>query len=355
MMLGHVEVDTSVTGAVLGNGGYGQVLKGKDTTTGETIAVKAIHYTNPTAYQNALMEVHLLQRARHENIIGLHGACEIPGNPVVFMFMELASGDLLSHVLRTGPGGLRDAEANAYFTEVTNAIGFLHDQGIAHRDLKLENILLVDGRCKLCDFGLSTDRTGDALFDVCGSLSYVAPEVKALTRYGYDGRIADIWSLGICLFALLCGFFPFTEASAADWRFTKAKHLVAAGESLTRSVFALYKRTCHLSLEAVDLLDDLLTVVPKQRCTARDALSSEWATGGKLDEARPAKAHRLVDALPQCSTPQMPSFESGSSLATESTPPVWRLSSFGESRFPSFAMNVDPPDRTLGMEPSRVW
>jgi len=357
VMVGHVAVEPTV----LGNGGYGQVIRGTDTTTGELIAVKATTYTNAAGYQNAVKEVQLLQRlSHHEGIIGLRGATEIPGQPMVFMFLELASGDLLQQVLKNGPGGLRDAaEAMRYFSEVTSAVGFLHDQGIAHRDLKLENILLVDGRCKLCDFGLSTDRTGDALFDVCGSLSYAAPEVKTVTRHGYDGRIADIWSLGVSLFAMLCGFFPFTEASAADWRFTKAAHLVAEGESLTKSVFALYRRSCHLSLEAVDLIDSLMTVAPKWRCTARDALDSEWATGRTLDEDRPARASRTStrDALPPCSSPLHlldKAFDSAktASLSLDSTPPVWGLSSFGESNsshFPSFSMTVDT---TLGMEPS---
>ena len=135
------------------------------------------------------------------------------------------------------------------------------------------------------------------------------------------------------------------------------KKRIFEGESLTKSVFALYKRSCHLSLEAVELIDSLMTVAPKWRCTARDALDSEWATGRKLDEDRPARASRTStrDALPPCSSPRYlldKAFESAktASLALEdSTPPVWGLSSFGESNFPSFSMTVDT---TLGMEPS---
>merc|ERR1711908_249506 len=97
-------------------------------------------------------------------------------------------------------------------------------------DLKLENVLLNDaGVLKLIDFGLSHQYARDAktgeidrsrpITGFCGSKSYAAPEL--LAGAFYDGYQADMWSIGVCLFGLLNGFFPVDEAKPSDWRYTK--------------------------------------------------------------------------------------------------------------------------------------
>jgi len=156
---------------------------------------------------------------------------------------------------------------------------------VAHRDLKLENVLLTkDGVVKVIDFGLShiyaKGPNGDfdrsvPLREMCGSKSYAAPEV--LSGVGYDGFLADVWSLGVCLFAMLSGFFPLDEASKNDWRFGKLKEQQQKGRSTTKSVYAWYKRSCtHLSAPVVQLLDGMLAIEPQQRLTMQDVLAHPW-------------------------------------------------------------------------------
>ena len=108
--------------------------------------------------------------------------------------------------------------------------------------------------CKICDFGLAhryeVDGTGvilkpKPLKETCGSKSYAAPEV--LDGRGYDGCEADVWSCGICLFAMLAGFFPLDEASGADWRFERVKLAMQSRMSATRTIFSFYERPCNLS------------------------------------------------------------------------------------------------------------
>jgi len=156
---------------------------------------------------------------------------------------------------------------------------------VAHRDLKLENVLLTkDGVVKVIDFGLShiypKGAQGDfdrsvPLKEMCGSKSYAAPEV--LSGVGYDGFLADVWSLGVCLFAMLSGFFPLDEASTNDWRYGKLLEQQQKGRSTTKSVYAWYKRSCqHLTTPVLQLLDGMLTIDPRQRMTMQDVLAHPW-------------------------------------------------------------------------------
>jgi len=110
---------------------------------------------------------------------------------------------------------------------------------------------------------------------MCGSKSYAAPEV--LNGTGYDGFLADVWSLGVCLFAMLSGFFPLDEASNNDWRYAKLMEQQQKGRSTTKSVYAWYKRSCtHLSQPVVQMLDGMLAINPAQRLTMQAVLAHPW-------------------------------------------------------------------------------
>jgi len=164
-----------------------------------------------------------------------------------------------------------------------------HSHGVAHRDLKLENVLLTkEGVVKVIDFGLShlyalnTDGKADRtklLKDVCGSKSYAAPEVLE-PQNGYDGFAADAWSLGVSLFAMLSGFFPLDEATAKDWRFARLLEAQANGKSTTKVVYSWYRRSwSHLSASVIDLLDGLLTMDASKRITVEEIQHHPWCKG----------------------------------------------------------------------------
>jgi len=140
-------------------------------------------------------------------------------------------------------------------------------------------------RAQIIDFGLSHQykKQGDGSFDrsqplyeMCGSKSYAAPEVLH-GKVGYDGFAADMWSLGVSLFAMLSGFFPLDEATDKDWRYGKLVESQRAGKSTTAEVFRWYKRKCnHLSQEVIHLLDGLLATDPHKRLTMSQALAHPW-------------------------------------------------------------------------------
>jgi serine/threonine protein kinase len=143
----------------------------------------------------------------------------------VFMVMELASGgDLFDHIVRGH--GVSESEAGHYFLQLLDGVEYCHMHNIVHRDLKPENVLLDSNQSvKICDFGFSkcipVQATGGNAMchTVVGTELYCAPEV--LRRVPYDGKLADIWSLGVILFALISGCLPVDHPSTADEKFRR--------------------------------------------------------------------------------------------------------------------------------------
>jgi len=274
----------------LGSGGYGSVVRAKKSSTGEVVAAKVIS-TNRQKLSAIKKEVSVMALLSHSNIIALHDAEQIGNN--FFIYMELAEGgELFTRVINSG--SLSEPEALKYYKQLMSAVEHMHALGVVHRDLKLENILLDrDDNCKVCDFGLAHvyEKNKDngpvltRLYEVCGSKSYCAPEV--LEGGGYDGFPTDIWSCGICLFAMLAGFFPLDEATGADWRFERLKMAAAARPpcSAARTIFGFYDRPCPLTSSCCDLIDGCLAIRPDFRLTLSQVASSPWMTGepGKPD------------------------------------------------------------------------
>lgn len=263
---------------VWGEGGYVKTYAAIDTQTKEPLAVKVID-TRRMRPDVIKKECQILEVLQHPNVIHVKGHGHGLGGEehLYYIFMELAGGgELFDQVIDRGANAMPEAVARGFFCQLLDAVAYCHLAGVAHRDLKLENVLLnAPGVVKLIDFGLShvyprlpdgsIDRS-TPLRDVCGSKSYAAPEV--LGSRGYDGFAADMWSLGVCLFAMLSGFFPLDEASVNDWRFPKLTAAQQEKRSTTEAVYGWYKRTArHLSREVVHLLDSLLAINPAQRLT----------------------------------------------------------------------------------------
>jgi len=280
----------------LGEGGFGKVLRARHAASGELVAAKVI--SEGTKSEATRLEVELLDRLLHPNICELRGH-EARGEDYI-LYLELCpNGELFHRVCSSLQGHLTEDEARPYVAQLVSAVAFMHSLGVVHRDLKLENVLLdAHGRCKICDFGLAhayapeaaQQASADArwLYEVCGSKSYTAPEV--LEGRGYDGYPIDVWSLGICIFAMLAGFFPFSEASSFDWRFERAWLAAAARCSLTHTVFGYYEQHCGFSVPAAELIDCMLSLTAHERPSAAAVLSSPWLASAPESGAHPVPA-----------------------------------------------------------------
>ena len=286
-MLAPVPAGTFVLQAdvELGSGGYGKVVQATEKSTGRMCAGKVISTSRMKA--SAIhKEINLMAKLKHENIIELLGYEDIPEKKRMIIFMELAAnGDLFSRVISSGT--LEEDQAKPYFMQLMSAVQHMHTVGCVHRDLKLENVLLDAGdSCKVCDFGLAhvyevsnKEIQLTKLREICGSKSYCAPEV--LEGRGYDGFPTDVWSCGICLFAMLAGFFPLDEASGSDWRYERVKMAAQQQCSVTHTIFGFYERPCTLSGEVTDLIDSMLVIDPARRLEVAHSLQSSWLSGKK--------------------------------------------------------------------------
>uniref|UniRef100_A0A1J3E3L6 non-specific serine/threonine protein kinase n=1 Tax=Noccaea caerulescens TaxID=107243 RepID=A0A1J3E3L6_NOCCA len=202
-------------GKEVGRGHFGHTCSGrgkKGEIKDHPIAVKIISkakMTTAIAIEDVRREVKLLKSlSGHKHLIRYYDACEDANN--VYIVMELCEGgELLDRILARG-GKYPEDDAKAIVVQILNVVSFCHLQGVVHRDLKPENFLFTSSRedsdLKLIDFGLSDFiRPDERLNDIVGSAYYVAPEVLHRS-YSLE---ADIWSIGVITYILLCGSRPF--------------------------------------------------------------------------------------------------------------------------------------------------
>ncbi|KAM9437076.1 LOW QUALITY PROTEIN: serine/threonine-protein kinase DCLK1a [Salvelinus alpinus] len=199
-------------GRMLGDGNFAVVRECVEHSTGREYALKIINKGRCRGKEHMIQnEVAILRRVKHPNIVLLIE--EMDTYSELYLVMELVKGgDLFDAITSTNRYTERDASGMLY--NLANAIKYLHSLNIVHRDIKPENLLVyehVDGSksLKLGDFGLATVVDGP-LYTVCGTPTYVAPEIIAETGYGIK---VDIWAAGVITYILLCGFPPFRGSS----------------------------------------------------------------------------------------------------------------------------------------------
>mmetsp|Transcript_649 Transcript_649/g.1955 ORF Transcript_649/g.1955 Transcript_649/m.1955 type:complete len:372 (+) Transcript_649:123-1238(+) len=266
----------------LGEGAFSEVVWARHKATGADVACKKMllpphgDSTYQLFTQEVFKEIDILCSLQHENLLSLIEYF-VQGNQI-YLFTELVRGGDLMKVLADREH-LAEDEARLIFVQLLRGIDHMHQRNIAHRDLKLENILLNSevpndfSNIKIADFGLAKhiDNRG-YLTTVCGSPQYVAPEVvqphQAIGCSAYGPKV-DMWGAGVVLYLLLAGYPPFDGDTHAE--------LFALVRSGTFS-FDLPVWD-EVSNAAKDLICRLLVVDPAQRLTAAAALQHPWLQG----------------------------------------------------------------------------
>ena len=263
-----------VLGKTLGEGTFGKVKLGIHLLTGERVAVKVLEkdrITDRGDVKRVTREIQILKHMQHPHIVNLLEVVERPRH--IYLVTEyVAGGELFEFIV--AHGRLQEGQACRIFRQVLVAVDACHAYGVAHRDLKPENVL-IDENCnvKLIDFGLSNTFEGPAalLRTACGSPCYAAPEMIAGKRY--KGSCADLWSLGVCLFAMLCGYLPFEDPDTP---------------ALYKKILAgAYQVADHVSSDARDLLAGMLTTEPTRRFTVADIYAHPWFVKRCADPLEP--------------------------------------------------------------------
>ncbi|RHZ83813.1 hypothetical protein Glove_87g122 [Diversispora epigaea] len=191
---------------LLGKGGFGTCFK-VENQVGEVFALKAIE--KQAFGQNldeVLNEANIHFKLKHPHIVNLYDVFD--DSDYVYFRMELCSNQSLFDMV-VNRGELTESEVRLYMIQIIDAVGYMHENNIMHRDLKLENIFLSkDLDLKIGDFGLSTElNSTERKRNACGTLPYMAPEILT-PKVGYRFE-ADIWAIGVIMYAMLFGSMPF--------------------------------------------------------------------------------------------------------------------------------------------------
>ncbi len=204
-------------------------------------------------------EIHILKIIRHPNLIQLYEIIETAKQ--LYLVTEFATGgELFDYIV--AKKRLKEREACKFFQQIVSGVEYLHRIKVVHRDLKPENLLLDrDKNVKIVDFGLSnTYKSGEKLKTACGSPCYAAPEMIAGKKY--VGMQVDIWSAGVVLYALVCGYLPFEDPNTANLY----KKIMGGTYTMPR----------FLSAEAKDMIRGILNTDPAKRFTLDDIKRHPW-------------------------------------------------------------------------------
>ncbi|KAL4490246.1 hypothetical protein ABPG72_004285 [Tetrahymena utriculariae] len=253
-------------GQILGQGSFAIVREVTHSTTKQQFAMKIIDkdkVQRDDSIESIKKEISILMMADHKNIVKLVEV--LASRTKIYLVLEYIRGGELWDLIKDR-GQISEDEMRKYFRQIIEAINYCKKKNIAHRDLKPENILLDQHGCiKVSDFGLSSlyqdpNQIQNLLHTTCGTINYLAPEV--IQNMGYDGHMADIWSLGVILFFTISGRLPFEDENVA--------------KLLEKIVSVEYTMPKTFSKNLKDLIKNILNSNPKKRFTLEQIKQHRW-------------------------------------------------------------------------------
>ncbi|KAK6645412.1 hypothetical protein RUM43_001689 [Polyplax serrata] len=254
--VGYYELEKTI-----GKGNFAVVKLATHVVTKTKVAIKIIDKTklNEDNLKKIFREVQIMMQLRHPHIIRLYQVMET--EKMIYLVTEYASGGEIFDYL-VANGKMSENEARRIFHQIVAAVSYCHTRNIVHRDLKAENLLLDPNmNIKLADFGFSNHFTeGKMLSTWCGSPPYAAPEL--FEGREYDGPKADIWSLGVVLYVLVCGALPFDGQTLQTLR--------------TRVISGKFRIPYFMSGDCEHLIRHMLIVDPDKRLTIKSILAHKW-------------------------------------------------------------------------------
>ena len=264
-----------ITKQIIGKGTFSTVKLGINKETNEKYAIKILEKSkiqNKDDLQRIEREIKILKDFNNINVIKVYEILE--NESYHYIIMEYCeNGELFNHIVDLQR--LSDEEASYFFYQLINGLEYIHSKGVVHRDLKPENLLLGKGNLlKIIDFGLSNFFNGkNLLITPCGSPCYASPEMVSGNKY--NGFKIDIWSTGIILYAMVCGYLPF-EDEDNDILFKKILECKLDFPD-------------DLSKNSIDLMNKILVTKPEKRITIDEIKEHPFYLQGKkiFEESHP--------------------------------------------------------------------
>ncbi|XP_041102666.1 serine/threonine-protein kinase DCLK3-like [Polyodon spathula] len=262
-------------GRTVGDGNFAVVKECKLRNTDALYAMKIIDKAKLKGKEHMIEnEISIIKSLSHPNVVRLLEEYETDSE--VYLIMEFVhGGDLFDAI--TDSVKFTEHSAALMIIDLCQALAYTHSKNVVHRDLKPENLLVqhnVDGSTtlKLADFGLAMEVT-EPIFTVCGTPTYVAPEILSEKGYGLQ---VDMWATGVILYILLCGFPPFRSLERDQ---EELFEIIQLGEYEFLSPY-----WDSISDGAKDLISKLLVVDEHKRYTAQQVLQHPWVrSGGKMN------------------------------------------------------------------------
>ncbi|XP_073486694.1 serine/threonine-protein kinase DCLK3 [Aquarana catesbeiana] len=272
----HLDVQINYEiGRTIGDGNFAVVKECRLQKTNEEYAMKIIDKAKLIGKEDIIKnEVCIIKMLSHPNIVKLIDDFETD-NEIYLILEYIKGGDLFDAI--TESVKFTEHDAALMMSDLCKALVYIHSKNIVHRDLKPENLLVQqnpDGSAtlKLADFGLAVYVT-EPIFTVCGTPTYVAPEILLEKGYGLE---VDMWATGVILYVLLSGFPPFRSP---ERNHEELFQIIQRGEYEFLSPY-----WDNISDEAKDLINSLLVLNPMKRFTARCVLQHRWIkTSGQMN------------------------------------------------------------------------
>ncbi|XP_026163764.1 serine/threonine-protein kinase PLK4 [Mastacembelus armatus] len=258
---------------LLGKGSFACVYRAKSVKTGLEVAIKTIDKKamhKAGMVQRVTNEVEIHCRLKHPSILELYNYFE--DSNYVYLVLEMCHNGEMSRYLKERKMPFSEDEARHFMHQIVKGMLYLHTHGILHRDLTLSNLLLTNNmNIKIADFGLATQLKlpNEKHFTMCGTPNYISPEVATRSAHGLE---SDVWSLGCMFYAFLMGRPPFDTDTV--------KH------TLSKVVLGEYEMPSHVSLEAQDLIHQLLQKDPAQRPSLSAVLDHPFMTQSLLGRTK---------------------------------------------------------------------
>ena len=250
---------------IIGIGSYGKVYLYRNITDKKLYAIKHLNKMllckSIHNIKRIYDEMNIQSRIYHQNIVRLLNVKE--NEDSIYLIMEYASKGSLYQYIRKKKY-LNEEESFKFFSQIINAIYFLHKNDFIHRDIKPENILIFkDDICKICDFGCCVELNGKQRTTFCGTTEYMSPEIVNEMEYSKE---IDIWSLGILLYEMVHGYSPFNPNNK----------IINSKEVINKIKVNDIKFNLKISEECKDLICHLLDKNAKNRYKIEDIFKSEF-------------------------------------------------------------------------------